>query len=265
MKPKRTLIIGDIHGNYEALKKALEISKFDITNDRIICIGDYVDGWPNSFEVVNTLLEIKNNSRYENIFLMGNHDKWFLDILSDDFENLRNENYLKTEHESWYIQGGKQTLDSYLKYDDLLINNHYEYFFKELKYYHLEDNKLFVHAGFDPKLGFKFTLKSKPRELIWNRSLFREALNKYLINENLRKMNREIKEYQFDDFDKIFIGHTPTILQGYDQPLIMGNLINVDQGCKKNGRLTIWVEETNEFYQTNSKENGFKNHSAIYE
>ena len=85
MKPERTLVIGDIHGNYEALNKALELAKFDITKDRIICLGDYVDGWPQSFDVVKRLLEIKNNSPFNNIFILGNHDKWFLDILQKDF------------------------------------------------------------------------------------------------------------------------------------------------------------------------------------
>ena len=28
----------------------------------------------------------------------------------------------------------------------------------------------------------------------------------------------------------------------------MGNVINVDQGCKKNGVLTIWIDETDEFF-----------------
>ena len=91
----RTLVIGDIHGNLKALKDSLSNANFNIDEDRIICIGDYIDGWENSFEVVRTLLEIKNQSKFENIFLLGNHDKWFLDILNKDFQNLRNEDYIK--------------------------------------------------------------------------------------------------------------------------------------------------------------------------
>ena len=256
MKPKRTLIIGDIHGNYEALNKVLDKANFDISNDRIICIGDYVDGWSESFNVVRTLLEIKNNSKFENVFLLGNHDKWFLDILVNDFENLRDENYLKSKYLNWYIQGGKQTLDSYLIYDDSFIKIHLENFFKKLKQYYIEDNKLYVHAGFDPKLGFKYTLKSIPHELIWNRSLFKDAYNQYLKNENLKNMNREPVNEKFDNFDKIYIGHSPTSLHGLDKPIIMGNVINVDQGCKKKGLLTVWIDETDEYYQVQTMKNG---------
>lgn len=250
MKPERTLVIGDIHGNCKALNNALEIANFDIKKDRVICIGDYVDGWGESFEVVRTLLEIQSNSKFENIFLLGNHDKWFLDILVNDFDNLRDENYIKRKYLNWYIQGGRQTLESYYIYDDEFIKTHLEEFFKKLKYYHIESNKLFVHAGFDPKLGFKFTLNSIPHELLWNRTLFNEALNKYLVNQNLIGMNKKPNDFKFDNFDKIYIGHTPTNLNGLDKPVIMGNLINVDQGCKTKGRLTIWEDETNKFYQT---------------
>ena len=249
MKPERTLVIGDIHGNYKALVKALEIANFDINKDRIICIGDYVDGWKESFSVVRTLLEIQNNSKFENIFLLGNHDKWFLDILTNDFDNLRDQEYIKRKYVNWYIQGGKQTLESYLIYDDDFIKIHLEDFFQKLKYYHIESNILFVHAGFDPKIGFEYTKNSNPQELLWNRSLFEEAFNKYLRNQNLISMNQNTVDYQFENFDKIYIGHTPTNLKGLDEPCIMGNLINIDQGCKRRGRLTIWVDETNKFYQ----------------
>jgi len=250
MKFERTLVIGDIHGNFKALENALEIAGFDIEKDRIICIGDYVDGWGKSFEVVRTLMEIQNNSKFENIYLLGNHDKWFLDILVNDFENLRDEDYIKRKYLNWYIQGGKQTLESYLIYDDEFIKIHLEKFFKKLKYYHIESNKLFVHAGFDPKLGFKFTLNSNPNELLWDRNLFNEAYNKYLMNQNLIEINKKPSGYKFDNFDKIYIGHTSTNLKGLTMPIIMGNIINVDQGCKKKGRLTIWEDETNKFYQT---------------
>lgn len=256
MKYKRTLVIGDIHGNCKALNDALEIANFDIEKDRVICIGDYVDGWGESFEVVRTLLEIQNNSKFENTYLLGNHDKWFLDILLNDFENLRDEDYIKRKYLNWYIQGGKQTLESYLKYDDEFIKIHLVEFFKKLKYYHVESNKLFVHAGFDPEFDFKFTLNSNSEDLIWNRSLFKEGLNKYLMNQNLIGMNKKPIDYKFDNFDKIYIGHTPTTLSGLDKPIIMGNLINIDQGCKKKGRLTIWEDETNRFYQTKEIEKG---------
>lgn len=245
----RTLIIGDIHGNLQALNDALEKASFNIEQDRIICIGDYIDGWENSFEVVRRLLEIKNNSKFENIFLLGNHDKWFLDILHADFERLSNEKYISRKYKNWYIQGGKSTLDSYLRYSDEFIAIHKSDFFSDLKYYHLEDNKLFIHAGFNVNIGFADTLSFDKRELLWNRSLYKEALQMYLQNLELRSRGEKEINAKIGTFDRIYIGHTPTFNDGFVQPKIMGNVLNIDQGCKKNGVLSIWVDEADEFFQ----------------
>ena len=62
-------VLGDIHGNFKALKQVLKRSKFDYEKDELIIIGDVVDGYSCSFEVVEELLKIKNK-----VFILGNHD-----------------------------------------------------------------------------------------------------------------------------------------------------------------------------------------------
>jgi serine/threonine protein phosphatase 1 len=52
---KRTLVIGDIHGNYKGLLQCLERCQFDNENDTLISVGDVVDGHSQSFEVVEKL------------------------------------------------------------------------------------------------------------------------------------------------------------------------------------------------------------------
>ncbi len=42
----KTFVIGDIHGAYRALRQCLERSTFDFEKDRLICLGDVCDGWP---------------------------------------------------------------------------------------------------------------------------------------------------------------------------------------------------------------------------
>ena len=40
----RTLVVGDIHGGLKALEQALE--RANVTDkDKLIFLGDYVDGW----------------------------------------------------------------------------------------------------------------------------------------------------------------------------------------------------------------------------
>jgi serine/threonine protein phosphatase 1 len=249
LKQKRTLIIGDIHGNLKALQDVLDKAKFNIDEDRIICIGDYIDGWDESFEVVRTLLEIKNQSKFENVFLLGNHDKWFINILNDDFSRFRDEAYIKKKYTNWFIQGGKSTYESYLKIPDEFILIHKTEFFDKLKYYHEQNNKLFIHAGFDLELGFRETVRQEKEQLIWNRSLYKEAVQNFLINQNLLKMGKPINASNIEGFTKIYIGHTPTTVNEYTKPQMMGNVINVDQGCKKKGILTAWIDETDEYFQ----------------
>jgi len=52
--------MGDIHGNYKGLLQCLERSNFDYANDKLIQLGDVVDGWSESCECVTELLKIKN-------------------------------------------------------------------------------------------------------------------------------------------------------------------------------------------------------------
>lgn len=67
-KPRR-FVLGDVHGNFKALKQVLKKSKFDYEKDSLIIIGDVVDGYNCSYEVVEELLKIKNR-----VFIIGNHD-----------------------------------------------------------------------------------------------------------------------------------------------------------------------------------------------
>ena len=52
----RTLVIGDIHGALKALKQCLKKSAYNDREDKLIFLGDYVDGWPESAELIEYLL-----------------------------------------------------------------------------------------------------------------------------------------------------------------------------------------------------------------
>ena len=74
----RTLVIGDIHGALLALKDVLAKSK-PTGQDTLIFLGDYVDGWSDSFLLIEYLIEL--NNAINCIFLRGNHDDLFLNYL----------------------------------------------------------------------------------------------------------------------------------------------------------------------------------------
>lgn len=245
----RTLVIGDIHGSYKSLKRGLKLADFKIESDRIICLGDYINGWDEDLQVVDFLIDLKKNAAIPPILLMGNHDFWLREMMQNDFSHFRNQEYISSHYSLWFNKGGDQTYRRYLALSDEEILFHKEQFFDQLRRYHIEDNKLFVHAGFNPKSGFKKTLEKDPNALFWNRSLYEKA---YKIEKH-EQNNANDGTHYFDDFDKIYIGHTPTNNYGFKRPIKLCNVINLDQGCKTSGRLTIWIDEEDIYFQSKKR------------
>ena len=216
--------IGDIHGCLNELtalhKKILTHDKFDVKNDLIIYLGDYIDRGKNSKEVINQILKLKNK-KIKTINLMGNHDEFMIDFLFNNKNNIEN----------WLNFGLDQTLRSYgievvdfIKDgfgDDIIdqlrntllstMSEEHVNFFKDLELSFSSEKHLFVHAGIDPKK----TLEDQTKEdFLWSRS----------------------KSFFDKDFkaQKIIVhGHTP-------EENIINNphRINIDTGCYFSGKLS---------------------------
>jgi serine/threonine protein phosphatase 1 len=131
---KRTLVIGDIHGAYLALKQVLERAEIS-ENDTLIFLGDYVDGWSQSYEVIEFLMQLSN--QHHCIFIKGNHDAWC-------------EEWLETErtYDAWLFHGGVQTIESYSNTHEETKRIHLGFFNRMLNYYVDTANNLFIHAGY---------------------------------------------------------------------------------------------------------------------
>ena len=53
----RAFVIGDIHGGLKGLLQVL--NKLEITEeDKLIFVGDYVDGWSESAQVISFLIAV---------------------------------------------------------------------------------------------------------------------------------------------------------------------------------------------------------------
>ena len=150
--------IGDIHGNLKALKQVFKISKFNYKKDFLIIIGDVVDGYNCSYEVVEELIKIKNK-----VFIIGNHDVWWMNHIANGWaENI------------WLLQGGNATKKSYELngYNYKMIPDSHKEFFNSGIYYYELDNMLFVHGGFDyPKHPKDCDIEN----LIWDRDLIQRV------------------------------------------------------------------------------------------
>ena len=136
---KRTIAIVDIHGGLKALKQVVEraaVSK----NDVLIFLGDYVDGWSESVDTIDYLIEL--SVTHECVFIKGNHDAWCEDFLLEGKAN-----------ETWLLHGGASTYD---KYEDIQMEKRKRHidFFKKMKLYYVDtENRLFIHAGFTSMKG----------------------------------------------------------------------------------------------------------------
>lgn len=256
MSKGRTLVIGDIHGNYKGLMQALERSKFDYENDTLISLGDVVDGHSQSFEVIEELLKIKNL-----IAVRGNHDDWFNTWITTG------------DNPSGWMQGQKATGESYLKQvhgeDNFLydystgharvrMNNtyvpesHQKFFAEQLPYYIDDKNRLFIHGGFnrhyklEDQLDYIFWWD---RDL-WSQALSWESMGEVDLPGHAPGFKPEFK--MVEKFEEIFIGHTSTQFWGKNEPMHAANIWNLDTGGGWFGFVTIMDVDTKEFWQSDS-------------
>ena len=120
--------IGDIHGNYKALKQCLERSAFDKENDLLIQLGDVADGWHEVYECVDELLSIKNT-----IFIKGNHD-----CLDEETEVFTKRGWLKYTEINFSDQviGIKNSNSEWQNIDKIIIkqSDHINYYSNNRKY-----------------------------------------------------------------------------------------------------------------------------------
>ena len=193
--------VGDIHGQFDMLSKLMDKVDIDYGSDTLVFLGDYIDRGPDSFQVVDYLVDLKK--RHSGIvFLKGNHEEMF-------------DNYLAGQDRLTFLyNGGQQTLDSYMlrprESETPLIPAEHLDFFRSLRLYHETDGYIFVHAGLKKRVSLD---KQRPEDLLWIRKKFIET------NYNFGK--------------PVVFGHTPL-----PEPLLQRNKIGIDTGAVYGNKLT---------------------------
>jgi serine/threonine protein phosphatase 1 len=226
----KKFVIGDIHGSNKALLQVLEKSGFDRESDLLISLGDIADGWNEVPECVDTLLSIKNL-----IAIRGNHDVWCYDWFEMGASPL-----------IWTQQGGQATLDAYVRTGKMTEDSHKEFWKNQVDYHIDDDNRLFIHGGWDYMEGFPrgamlpVNAGSIAKECHWDRSVLSGARSAF------GDKNRPGKFKALEQFKEIYIGHTA--MNG--EPKQFGNLWNLDTGAGWNGQLTIMDIDSKEFWQS---------------
>ena len=183
---ERIMVVGDLHGHHEPLKRMLE--KIDVRkDDLVIFLGDYIDRGPHSKELVQELIAFRL-SHHHTVFLKGNHE----DMLLGSFGYAATVSDINT----WLYNGGWATLRSYgMDMDELnriislrnrserrrallkLVPETHMDFFEQLNFYVETEGFFFCHAGVDPSLPIEQG-KHNLHNLLWMREhLYADTLN----------------------------------------------------------------------------------------
>jgi serine/threonine protein phosphatase 1 len=224
----RIYACGDIHGRADLLKHMFTQIDADLARSPVDCsievyLGDYIDRGPSSGRTLDLL--IKRGQDREAIFLKGNHEAYFLEVLRDP-----------AMLDNWWQFGGVQTLMSYglqpslnlgeaerielIKTLNELVPNEHFAFLRSLKPSFVCGDFFFVHAGVRPGIPLA---EQQESDLLWIR-------NEFLDSE--------------ENFGKFIVhGHTPV-----RQPDIRKNRINIDTGAYASGNLTLLRIEGNSMF-----------------
>ena len=215
----RIYALGDIHGRSDLVKKMFTVIDADIARNPVgrpieVFLGDYIDRGPDSAHTLDLLIE--RSLHRETVFLKGNHEAYFLEVLRDP-----------TKLEDWRQFGGLQTLMSYgvqptlnpdsIEQADLIkaltgvMPRDHLSFLEGLKPSFVCGDFFFVHAGVRPGIPLK---EQQESDLLWIRNEFLDS------DENFGKF--------------IVHGHTPV-----QKPDIRPNRINIDTGAYATGNLTL--------------------------
>lgn len=189
--------IGDIHGRRDLLEKLIDLIEEDThslpddVRPMIVFLGDYIDRGLQSRDVIEFLIG-ERMSKFERVFLMGNHEEALLRFLED-----------VSFGKQWVRYGGAETLYSYglqppntrgsLDSHDAMaaaeqawgkvwdafrtrIPDTHVNFYRNLQHYFIAGDYLFVHAGLRPDVPME---NQSIRDMLWIRDEFLDGTNHF--------------------------------------------------------------------------------------
>jgi serine/threonine protein phosphatase 1 len=210
----RTLAIGDVHGCFSALQALLDAVRPG-PEDRLICLGDYIDRGPNSAAVLDRLIALQEQTQL--IALRGNHEEMLLEARQSS-----------SHRDFWIACGGDTTLASYGRAGRLsdIPASHWHFIEQTCRDWYETDTHIFVHAGLRPHLP---PAEQAVTDLHWLR-----------FSRAQRHCSGKI----------VVCGHTP---QPDNLPTNLGDAICLDTAAHDGGFLTCLDLGTGYFWQASER------------
>lgn len=237
----RTIAIGDIHGDIQALERLIARLPRLTADDTVVFLGDYVDRGPASREVVDRVRLFPGATAAKVVFLRGNHEDGWIRVIDEGWA------------EFVYPPGNgcRATLRSYRPdleedfdalYGGTFFPEDVVRWFRALPYWYEDDNALYVHAGL-PRVDGRWLHPSEvadPRELIWSRTkaFYLEYTGKPVICGHTRAstLPAGMSQYTPDDPDDLFWAGKGVYL--------------IDTGAGKGGFLTALELPAGQVYES---------------
>lgn len=198
----RRFAISDIHGCLASFKNLVQY-RIDLQpEDELYLLGDYIDRGEDSKGVIDFIEQLRQ-AGYKVHCLRGNHEDMMLSAYAGD----------KNAFESWYRNGGRETIASFGVESLWDIPESYFKFLLSCQLYFDLPDYLLVHAGFDFRAQTFEELVNDVHAMLWIRH-WHSQYKPELVN------NRRIVH-----------GHTPMphLLQQEQPPDSV--IFNIDGGC----------------------------------
>ena len=210
---KRTLFIGDVHGCYDELMEL--VNHIGLTpDDHLYFVGDLINKWPKSLEVVEWI-----RSRPNTFSVIGNHE-YFPLVTLDECEIFLSE---WSDMSEWRKNWIRTQYDRSADIRDQLTSSWHREWLLALPHIIERDEFILVHGGLHPESGIK-----TPKEI--------------------STLIRLIDERPWYDS---YIGTKPVIYGHWaaEGLRIRSNTIGIDTGCCFGGALTAYCLESGEIWQ----------------
>ena len=230
----KSIIIGDIHGCIEPLRKLLDVLAPDPAADRLIFLGDLFDRGPESWEVFRFVKKLEAVFGERFVLLRGNHEDYLLQ-----------EKLSFTQRLVWDRVGRGTTVRSF-KQHGKKMEDAAPWLREHAVMYYREKGFQCVHAG----------LKIDPIEM---NDAYTMLHDHGVVMENKYSGPLTVTGHIALEKPTWFAGDGKTARElktGPLYPLPGRGIICIDTGCGKGGRLTAMVIEGRKFllYDTDEKD-----------
>lgn len=232
---KRTIAIGDIHGDLGHLHALWSKLPVLAIGDTVVFLGDYVDRGPDSRGVIEFVRKLHGETSARVVALMGNHEQ----MLIDAYDGVEPDGLLPPSNGvmATYLsftgeerEGSAAQLERMLKIREWLPTEIYEWM-KGLTRWYEDEYAIYVHAGLEGEGAvWLHPEKSDEMSLLWMREpdfwtqytgkriVFGHTATSYLPCDHLNFV-----ENIFDDKRDVWFRN---------------DLIGIDTGCGKGGFLS---------------------------